>query len=246
MAGKVIVITGANGGLGRALAQGFAQDGDKVVLLGRSLASVQEVATEIGGDALAIQCTVSSPDSVRAAFAAIASVHPKIDVLINNAGVFGPYLVEEASDEQILNSVLVNLAGPMFMSRSAIPVLASDGHIINVSSESVVVPLPHLSGYQASKAGLERFSEALHDEIKEKGLRVTVVRAGQMVGPGQTAQVDAESGMRFFQAAMKKALNPMERGMTAYQSVVRVFRLIVDAPADLHVGTVTLDARIPV
>ena len=246
MAGKVIVITGANGGLGRALAQQFSQDGDKVVLLGRTLAKVAEVAAEIGGEAVAIECDVSSPDSVRAAFAAIAQVHPKIDVLINNAALFGPYMIEDASDAQILGSVLTNLAGPMFTSRAAIPVLNTAGHIINLSSESVVVPLPHLSGYQATKAGLERFSEALHDEVKDKGLRVTVVRAGQMVGPGQTSQVDAESGMRFFQAAIKKGLNPMERGMSAYQSVTHVFRTIVDSPADLHFGTITLEARIPV
>lgn len=246
MAGKVIVITGANGGLGRALAQRFVQDGETVVLLGRTLAKVQEVAAEIGGDAVAIECVVSSPDSVRAAFAAIAAIHPKIDVLINNAAAFGPYLAAEASDDQIINSVMTNLAGPMFTARSAIPMLSSEGHIINLSSESVQVPLPHLSAYQATKAGLERYSEALHDEIKERGMRVTVVRAGQMVGPGQTAQVDAETGMRFFQAAIKKGLNPMERGMTAYQSVTSVFRMIIDTPADLHVGTVTLDARIPV
>ena len=245
MAGKVIAITGANGGLGRALARRFAEDGDKVVLLGRTLSKVQEVAAEIGGDAIAIECVVSSPDSVRAAFAALSQVHPKIDVLINNAAVFGPYLVEEATDEQILGSVLTNLAGPMLTARAAIPMLNPDSHIINLSSESVVVPLPHLSGYQASKAGLERFSEALHDEIKDKGLRVTVVRAGQMVGPGQSSQFDPERGRRFFEAAIKKALNPMERGVSAYQSVVHVFRMIVDSPADLHVGTVTLAARIP-
>jgi NAD(P)-dependent dehydrogenase (short-subunit alcohol dehydrogenase family) len=244
MAGKVIVITGANGGLGRALAQRFAQDGDKVILLGRSLAKLQEVADEIGGDTLAVECTIGSPDSVRGAFATIAQTHPKIDVLINNAAAFAPYLLEEASDDQILNSVMTNLTGPMFTSRAAIPMLNADGHIINLSSESVVVDLPHLTAYQATKAGLERFSQVLHEEIKEKGLRVTVVRAGQMVGPGQTPQVDAETGMRFFQAAIKKGLNPMERGMTQYQSVVHVFRMIVDTPADLHVGIITLDARI--
>lgn len=246
MTGKVIAITGANGGLGRALARRFADDGDKVVLLGRTLSKVQEVADEIGGDAIAIECVVSSPDSVRAAFAAIAQVHPKIDVLINNAAVFGPYLVEEATDEQILGSVLTNLAGPMLTARAAIPMLNPDGHIINLSSESVVVPLPHLSGYQATKAGLERFSEALHDELKDKGIRVTVVRAGQMAGPGSTTQFEPESGMRFFQAAIKKGLNPMERGISAYDSVLHVFRMIVDSPADIRIGTVTIEARIAV
>ena len=98
MADKVIVITGANGGLGRALAQRLAGEGDKVVLLGRSLEKVQEVASAIGANAMAVACEVTSPDSVKAAFAEIAKVHPKIDVLINNAAIFQPSPIEEASD----------------------------------------------------------------------------------------------------------------------------------------------------
>jgi 3-oxoacyl-[acyl-carrier protein] reductase len=239
---KIIAITGANGGLGRALAQRFSTDGDTVVLLGRTLSKVQEVANEIGGSAMAVQCDVSSPDSVRTAFATISKTHPKIDVLINNAAVFGPYLIEEASDDQIVNSVMSNLAGPMFTARSAIPILNRGGHIINLSSESVDVPLPHLIGYQATKAGLERFSKGLHVELHERGIRVTTVRAGQMVGPGATAQVDAESGMRFFQAAVKMGLNPMERPMTQFASVTHAFRALLDTPTDLHFGTVVLEA----
>lgn len=242
MADKIIAITGANGGLGRALAQRFAADGDTVILLGRTLSKVRQVADEIGGRAMAVECDVSSPDSVRAAFTAIAAVHPKIDALINNAAVFGPYLIAEASDAQIINSVMSNLAGPMFTSRSAIPMLNRGGHIINLSSESVEVPLPHLIAYQATKAGLERFSTGLHAELRDRGIRVTTVRAGQMVGPGATAQVDAESGMRFFEAAVKLGLNPMERPMTQFSSVTHAFRALIDAPSDLHIGTVVLEA----
>ena len=245
MTGKAIVITGANGGLGRALAQRFAADGDKVVLLGRSLEKVREVAADCGDGALAVACTVSSPDSVRAAFAEIAATHPKIDVLINNAAVFRPYLIEEASDAQIVDSVMTNLAGPMLTARAAIPMLNRDGHIINISSESVEVPLPHLCGYQATKAGMERFSHALHRELEDKGIRVTVVRAGQMVGPGATMQIDAESGPRFFEAAVKRGLNPLERGMSQYASTLQVFRTIIDSPPDLHLGLVTFEGRIP-
>lgn len=242
MADKIIAITGANGGLGRALAQRFAADGDTVILLGRTLSKVRQVADEIGGRAMAVECDVSSPDSVRAAFTAIAAVHPKIDALINNAAVFGPYLIAEASDAQIINSVMSNLAGPMFTARSAIPMLNRGGHIINLSSESVEVPLPHLIAYQATKAGLERFSTGLHAELRDRGIRVTTVRAGQMVGPGATAQVDAESGMRFFEAAVKLGLNPMERPMTQFSSVTHAFRALIDAPSDLHIGTVVLEA----
>jgi meso-butanediol dehydrogenase/(S,S)-butanediol dehydrogenase/diacetyl reductase len=98
---KIIVVTGAGVGLGRALAKRFAADGDNVVLLGRTAAKVQAAAAQIGDRATAVTCDVSSPDSVRSAFARIAKRYPRIDVLINNAAVYEPFLIAEASDAQI-------------------------------------------------------------------------------------------------------------------------------------------------
>ena len=161
MVGKIVVITGAGIGLGRAIARRLARDGDTVILLGRTLAKVQAVAEEIGGSAFAVECDVSLPDSVRAAFAKIAERHAKIDVLINNAAIYEPFKVADATDEQILGSVMTNLAGPILTSRSAIPMMDKGGYIINVTSESVALNFPMLSLYQSSKAGLERFSLSL-------------------------------------------------------------------------------------
>lgn len=245
MTDKVIVITGANGGLGRALAQRFASDGEKVVLLGRSLAKVQEVAAELGEQALAIECDVTSADSVRAAFAQIAAVHPKIDVLINNAAIFQPFLVEEANDDQIFGPILTNLAGPILCARSAIPVLNRGGHIINLSSESVEEQLPHLTLYQATKGGLERFSHHLNRELESRGIRVTVVRAGQMFGPGSSATMDPVAFQRFFEEGVKRGLNVMQRGTSQYASTLQLFRMLVDLPPDVHVGTIHFQGRLP-
>jgi meso-butanediol dehydrogenase/(S,S)-butanediol dehydrogenase/diacetyl reductase len=243
MTGKVIVITGANGGLGRALAQRFAGEGEQVVLLGRSLAKVQEVGNALGANAMAVACDVTSPDSVRAAFAQIATVHPGIDVLINNAAIFDPFLIAEATDDQLMNGILTNLAGPMLCSRSAIPMLSSGGLIINLSSESVDLPFPHLLVYQSTKAGLERFSKGLHLELEGQGIRVTTVRAGQMTGPGQSAVMDPEAGMRFFQECIKRGFNPMERGITQYDSTTGLFRYLIDLPSDMHIDIATYQAR---
>ena len=245
MAGKVIVITGANGGLGRALAQRFAGEGEQVILLGRSLAKVQEVASAIGANAMAVACDVTSPTAIKAAFAKIATVHPRIDVLINNAAVFAPFVIAEASDDQILSGILTNLAGPVFCARSAIPMLNRGGLIINISSESVEMPFPHLLIYQSTKAGLERFSKGLHLELEEQGIRVTTVRAGQMSGPGQSAVMDPEAGMRFFEACIKRGFNPMERGISQYESTTGLFRYLIDLPADMHLDIATIQARKP-
>ncbi|MEY4161135.1 MAG: hypothetical protein RLZZ136_1756 [Pseudomonadota bacterium] len=245
MAEKVIVITGANGGLGRALAQRFAQDGDKVILLGRTLAKVEEVATAIGANASAVACEVTSPASVKAAFAEIAQRHAKIDVLINNAAIFEPSPIDEASDEHILNGILTNLAGPMLCSRSAIPLLNRGGLIINISSESVDHPFPYLLVYQSTKAGLEQFSKGLHAELEDKAIRVTTVRAGQMMGPGSSATMDPEMAMRFFQECIKRGFNPMERGVTQYDSTTGLFRYLIDLPSDMHIDIATYQARKP-
>jgi meso-butanediol dehydrogenase/(S,S)-butanediol dehydrogenase/diacetyl reductase len=245
MAGKVIAITGANGGLGRALAQFFAEAGDHVVLLGRKFDKVSEVAAAIGERALPVQCDVSSPESVRAAFATIAKTHPKIDALINNAAIFHPFLIEEATDDQIMNEVLANLAGPILCTRSAIPMLNRDGHIINISSESIILPFPHLSVYQATKAGLETFSHHMQSELADKRIRVTVVRAGQMMGPGMSLEMEPVAAQRFGAEAARRGMNMQARGITHYSSTLSIFRTLVDLAPDIHVGTVTFESRPP-
>lgn len=242
---KTIVITGAGVGLGRALARRFAEDGDNVVLLGRTLAKVEAAAAEIGERAMAVGCDVSSPDSVRTAFATIAEQHSHIDVLINNAALFQPFLIEKASDEQIFNIVNTNLAGTMFCIREVIPMMKNGSHIINVSSESVSVELPHLSVYQSSKAGVERLTESLYLELEPQGIRVSYVRAGQMYEEGKTWDANPEDQMAFGKAAMERGFNLRERPISHFKSVTDVFRSLIDLPADLHAVGVTLHARKP-
>jgi meso-butanediol dehydrogenase/(S,S)-butanediol dehydrogenase/diacetyl reductase len=240
---KTIVITGAGVGLGRALARRFAADGESVVLLGRTPAKVEAVAAEIGARAMAVGCDVSSPKSVVAAFAAIAARHPRIDALINNAAVYEPFLVAEARDEQILRIIATNLTGPILCARSAIPMMGSGGSIINVSSESVELPFPHLSLYQSSKAGLERFSQALERELEPAGIRVSTVRAGQMMDADKTWDIDPKAAARFAQAALEAGLNLRERPISRVTSVTDIFRALIDLPADLHATSVVLRAR---
>ena len=182
---KVIVITGAGVGLGRALARRFAADGETVVLLGRTLAKVEAAAAEIGERAMAAACDVGSPDSVRAAFAAIATRHPRIDVLINNAALFEPFLIAEASDAQLLDIVGTNLTGPMLCARAAIPMMGRGGHIINVSSESVGYGLPpddRVSKFQSRSGALLRRAAprtGAQRHTRDECSRRTDVRTGQ-------------------------------------------------------------------
>lgn len=242
---KVIVITGAGDGLGRALARRFSADGDTVVLLGRTFSKVQAVAQEIGKGTLAVECDVASPESVNAAFSSIAKQHPKIDVLINNAAVYEPFLIAEASDKQIISIIDTNLKGPIFCSRAAIPMMVRGSQIINVSSESIELKWPFLVMYQSSKAGMERFSEGLHHELDPSGIKVTTVRCGQMYEDGKRPGWAPEVSMRFGQACMAAGINLRDSPKTQFPSVTNVFRAVIDMPADLQTPLVTIHSRKP-
>jgi meso-butanediol dehydrogenase / (S,S)-butanediol dehydrogenase / diacetyl reductase len=242
--GKVIVITGAGDGLGRALARRFAADGETVILLGRTLSKIEAVAAELGAPHLAIECDVSIPDSVRAAFAIIAKHYPKIDVLINNAAIFVPFTLAEVTDEQISAQININLAGPIYCAREALPLLRGSGHIINVSSESTHIKMPMLWLYAGAKTSLELISDMWGDELLADGIRVTVVRAGQMMDETKTGSPwPMDVAMRFMQANAKVGINLMESPRSHYNSVTDAFRAVIDTPADLHMGLVALNGR---
>jgi meso-butanediol dehydrogenase/(S,S)-butanediol dehydrogenase/diacetyl reductase len=239
---KIIVITGAGSGLGRALARRFGRDGETVVLLARSADKIEAIAREVGGRAMAVPCDVTSPDSVRAAFAAIAKRHPKIDVLINNAAIYEPCPVAEASDEHIKSIITTNVMGPIYCARAAIPLLGHGGQIINVSSESIRLPFPFLILYRTSKAALEEFSETLNRELEPNGIRVSTIRAGMMMDEDSTSRFDPDMARRFAAAAMEAGLNLMKRPISNFNSVTDVFRAVVDMPSDVYAVSVALSA----
>jgi NAD(P)-dependent dehydrogenase (short-subunit alcohol dehydrogenase family) len=243
---RIIVITGAGSGLGRALARRFARDGEQVVLLGRTRSKVEAVAQELGARAMAVECDVASPDSVRAAFAAIAARHPRIDALINNAALFQPFLIAEARDEQILEAIGTNVAGPVLCARAAIPMLGQGGHIINVSSEVVSIPnYPFFTIYQCTKAALERFSLSLGAELEPAGVRVTTVRAGFMMDADSNWDLDPAVAARFHQAVAAAGLNLAARPISQFASATDAFRAILDLPPDQAAESVVLRARRP-
>ncbi len=242
---KTIVITGAGLGLGRAIARRLAQDGDTLILLGRTLAKVEALAAELGGSSMAVECDVGSAESVRTAFAAIASKYPKVDVLINNAAIYEPFTIAEATDEQILSPILINLAGPIFTSRAVMPMMERGGQIINVSSESVEHNFPMLTLYQSSKAGLERFSHSLKLEMAPQGIRVTTFRAGPMYEEGKTSNWDPEVSMRFHKACLDAGINLRTRAYSHVDNVATLVRHVVDTPADIQLNLVAVEGRNP-
>lgn len=243
--GKTIVITGAGIGLGRALARRFASEGETVILLGRTLSKVQALADELGEPHFAVECDVGVAESVRTAFAAIAERHPKIDVLINNAAIYEPFKVADATDDQILSIMNTNFAGPIFTCRAAIPMMDRGGTILNVTSESVALEFPMLSLYASTKGGLERFTESLSRELEPAGIRVSTVRAGPMYEVGKTMNMswDPQAAQQFHQLCVASGLDLRTRPVSDVTSVTGVFRALIDLPPDVRVTHASIEAR---
>jgi meso-butanediol dehydrogenase / (S,S)-butanediol dehydrogenase / diacetyl reductase len=240
---KLIVITGAGSGLGRALARKFVADRDKVFLLGRTLAKLEKVVEELGKYAIPIVCDIGKPGSVRTAFASIAERHSKIDVLINNAAMIDFSTLAEASDDHILEMVATNLTGNLLCSRAAIAMMERGGHIINVSSGGVEAHDPHLVTYKATKGGVEVLSRHLQEELLPRGIRVSLVRAGPMYGEDYSIQASPEAMQAFRQECVERGIDFSKAGITHFDSVLWVFRSLVDMPADMHIDTVRITSR---
>src|ERR1700722_9413973 len=145
--GKVVVVSGASMGVGRATAQRFAQQGATVVLLARRKLLLDEIAESIGANAVPIVTDITSSAEVGAAFDEGAAQFGRFDILINSAGASRIRLIEEASDEDIAVTVNTNLIAPIYTTRAAIPLLraAGGGDIMNISSEITLDDMPMMT-----------------------------------------------------------------------------------------------------
>lgn len=241
--GRRIAITGAGAGLGRAMARRLARDGHRLILLGRTLAKVEAVAGEIGGGAWAQPCDVSDPASVKAAFAAIARREGGIDVMINNAAVYEPLMIEDATEAQIAATLDTNLAGTIRCSQAAVALMAGGGHVINISTRTVAAPAVMLALYQTSKAGLERFTRTLREEVAERGIRVTMIRAAGMMDEDTRWDISSETAVRFREERARRGIDRGDNAVSQFASVAGLLPWLIGLPGDVGVTELMLEAR---
>lgn len=196
--GKVVAITGAGRGIGRATARRFAEEGAKLALLARTTAEIDEVAVGInasGGTALAIPMSVDDEQSVKDAFARMESELGPIDILVNNAGAILLRPISDTTVEEWNEVMNTNLLGAFLCSRAALASMIErrTGRIINIGSLAGRRGYAEQGAYCASKHGLYGLTKVLAIEAHPYGIRVNMVSPGGVL-TGMTEDLRASRG----------------------------------------------------
>lgn len=177
---KVYFITGVSSGFGRALAEAVLRRGDKAVLTARKVEAISDLTQQYKDNSLAVQLDVTNEAGRLVAIQAALERFGRIDVLVNNAGQGSLGAAEEFSSAQVRNQMEVNFFACVELIRSVLPIMRRQrsGHILNISSIGGRVNVGGFALYGAGKFALEGFSEALFDEVRPLGIRVTLIEPG--------------------------------------------------------------------
>ncbi|HKB68967.1 MAG TPA: SDR family oxidoreductase [Pyrinomonadaceae bacterium] len=184
--GKVAIVTGATKGIGRGITEALARERVRVCISARNAIEVEKTAAalnRLGGEkAIGIVCDVRDQAQVKSLFERATAELGGVDILINNAGVgmFAP--VEEMAPEDFRAVLETNLFGVYYCCHEVIPLMKErgGGYIINISSLAGVNPHPRMAAYNASKFGLNGFSEALMQEVRHDGIKVSYIMPGSV------------------------------------------------------------------
>lgn len=187
--GRAAIITGANQGLGLAIAHAYAQAGASLVLAARDAALLEKARAEVQAQAPAgvrvhaVPADVSDDDSVEQLAQAAFAAFPQIHILVNNAGVYGPLgPIEDVNWNDWIKALDINLLGSIRMCRALLPHFKKHryGKIVQLSGGGATNPLPNITAYAASKAAVVRFAESLALEVREFGIDVNSIAPGAL------------------------------------------------------------------
>jgi 3-oxoacyl-[acyl-carrier protein] reductase len=219
LSGKVALVTGASRGVGRAIAQALAKEGADLIVTSTREGGTDSLSRELAAFGVrceGVACDVADPRQVDA-LVTRASAAGGVDLLVNNAGTVVRKPVREMSDADFDRVLAVNLSGPFYLVRRLLPSMLKKGYgrILNISSISSTMGTPTLTGYCASKWGLNGFTRALAEELRGTGVFAAAVLPGSV-------DTDMLKGSGF-----PPTMTPAE-----VAEVVRY--LCAEAPAPLH------------
>lgn len=181
---RVVIVTGGSMGIGKEIARAFAGVGDRVVICARHSLPLGAAAAEIEtypGQVLPLPCDVSQEADVKGLLGEVDSRFSRLDVLVNNAGIYGPIGLSFENDTAMwLEALRINVFGVFLMCKYAVPLMIRQrrGKIINLSGGGAVSPRPRYSAYASSKAGVVRLTETLAGELAEFNIQVNAITSG--------------------------------------------------------------------
>jgi 3-oxoacyl-[acyl-carrier protein] reductase len=176
------LVTGASGGIGSAIAKGFAAQGARLAVSGSNVEKLDAFRAELGGEHVALPCNLSDAAAVDALVPQAVETLGKLDILVNNAGVTRDNLAMRMKDEEWSDVIRVNLEAAFRLARAALrPMMrARFGRIVSVTSIVGTTGNPGQANYAASKAGLVGMSKALAQEVASRGITVNCVAPGMI------------------------------------------------------------------
>ena len=217
--GRTAIITGASQGLGREISKKFVEAGASVMLCARNYELLEEIEQEFHSLLVEDQkifikkCDVSSQYEVQALVNDTFEKFDRCQILVNNAGIYGPKGTVENQDwEEWKKTIEINLYGSVLMCRALIPHLKKQkyGKIIQLSGGGATKPLPNFSVYAASKAAIVRFSETLAEELRSFGIDVNSIAPGALNTKMLQEVLDSgpeKVGNVFYENALKQKIN---------------------------------------
>ncbi len=239
---KTWFITGASRGFGRIWADAALKRGDQVTATARNLADLAGLKKQFGDAVLPLALDVTNPEQVQQVVQQAYAHFGTLDILVNNAGSSLFAATEEASDEQIRDLFDTNYLGMVRVLRAALPLLRKQGsgHILGVSSGLGIAALPLIGFYSATKWAVEALHEALAQEVRAFGIRVTLVEPGAYATDfGKSSTIaDVLGPYADFRKQFLTRLATVERGDP--EATVEAILKLVDAedpPLRLGLGT---------
>ncbi|MGV3523198.1 MAG: SDR family NAD(P)-dependent oxidoreductase [Candidatus Sericytochromatia bacterium] len=177
---RVWLITGCSSGFGRLLAEAVLARGERVLATARRPSTLKDLMEKYPETARALPLDVTDRHSVKNAVEQGLAVFGQLDVVVNNAGYGLSCAIEEASEQEIRDQFETNVFGVLNVIRAVLPTLRaqSSGHLVNISSLAGRLTVPTMGLYSGSKFALEGISEALAREVKDFGIRVSVIEPG--------------------------------------------------------------------
>jgi NAD(P)-dependent dehydrogenase (short-subunit alcohol dehydrogenase family) len=177
-----VLITGATQGIGLATARALGEEGCNLILCGRDQGRLAAAEAQLSGKdvrVIAISCDIRDEISVAAMFAELRKSFPRLDILINSAGIANAFRPVAQLNLNDWNDVIAtNLTGTFLMLRAALPLISRGGSIVNVLSMSSKRAFPNLAAYNASKFGALGLTNTLREELRSEGIRVIAVLPG--------------------------------------------------------------------